>query len=108
MLDYLNKVVSAENLQSLVRYSTLVEKAEYENDVWKVSVVSNGQRSTEEFDALVVATGHYTVPYIPDIPGLSDLDANKRIEIRHSQDYRQPQEFTDKVHFKMGFLVVLY
>lgn len=98
VFDYLNNLVKSEDLQSFVRYSTLVEKVEFENDVWKVSVFSKGERYTEEFDALVVATGHYTVPYIPAIPGLAELDVNKRIEIQHARDYRQPQEFANKVY----------
>ncbi|KAJ5620675.1 hypothetical protein N7510_004659, partial [Penicillium lagena] len=37
------------------------------------SAGSHGEAACEDFDLLVVATGHFARPYIPDIPGLDQL-----------------------------------
>lgn len=99
VMNYLSELALQENLSSLIRYQTLVENVEYKNDVWKVTVnnAQDGDRYTEEFDAVVVATGHYAVPYVPDIPGLEELNKNRHIQILHSRDYRCPDEFKNKV-----------
>lgn len=97
VLKYLTDLAETENLLPLIRFSTLVEKAEFDQDGWKVSVKNGNTKYTEEFDAVVVATGHYSVPYIPDISGLSELNENKRIPVMHSRDYRLPDGFKDKV-----------
>lgn len=99
VMNYLSQLAKNENLLPLIRFSTLVEKAVFENDVWKVSVNQNGNKSyTEEFDAVVVASGHYSVPYIPDFPGLDKVAQKKHIQLLHSRDYRRPDIFKGKVH----------
>lgn len=54
----------------------------------------------ETFDALVVATGHYNVPWIPNIPGIVEFDSRFPGKILHSKHFRGPQEFEGKVCFK--------
>lgn len=97
VMSYLSQLAKDENLLPWIRFSTLVEKAVFENDVWKVSVKNDKETYTEEFDALVVATGHYAVPYVPEIPGLHELAQNKKVQLLHSRDYRRPEEFKGKV-----------
>lgn len=102
VMDYLSQLAYKENLLPLLKFHTLVENAEFENDVWKVSATDlrSGETWTEEFDAVVVATGHYAVPYVPDIPGLIELNENRRIKILHSRDYRVPDSFKGKVKYR--------
>ncbi|KAK4512729.1 uncharacterized protein ATC70_003435 [Mucor velutinosus] len=102
VMDYLSELAKNENLLPCIRFSTLVEKAVFENDVWKVSVKNDKEAYTAEFDALVVATGHYAVPYVPDIPGLETLALNKKIQLLHSRDYRRPEEFKGKTILVIG------
>lgn len=106
VMDYLRRLAQDENLLPWIRFSTLVKKAEFENDVWKVSVKNEKETYTEEFDALVVATGHYAVPYVPDIPGLDALALNKKVQLLHSRDYRRPEEFKGKVSYLPSFMHV--
>ncbi|KAI8073706.1 hypothetical protein BDF21DRAFT_465133 [Thamnidium elegans] len=102
VLKYLTNLTKAEKLLLLIRFSTLVEKVEFDHDQWKVSVKNGNNRYTQEFDAVVVATGHYAVPFIPDIPGLTELNENKRIPVMHSRDYRHPDGFKDKKILVIG------
>ncbi|OBZ83150.1 Thiol-specific monooxygenase, partial [Choanephora cucurbitarum] len=104
VMDYLSHVAEQENIVSLVRFRTLVENAEFIDEAWHISVLEleTDRRYTEKFDALVVATGHYAVPYIPGLPGLKQISENKSIELVHSREYRQPNEYKNKVVFVIG------
>ncbi|KAI9358699.1 hypothetical protein BD770DRAFT_386793 [Pilaira anomala] len=104
VLQYLTDLAKRENVLPWVRFSTLVEKAEFHHDDgWTLTVKQgNHPQSIEHFDAVVVATGHYAVPYVPDLPGLVELNQNKRISIMHSREYRVPDMFKDKKILVIG------
>ena len=42
----------------------------------------------EHFDAVVVAGGHYNVPYIPHIMGLADFERTRPGSVKHSKMFR--------------------
>lgn len=73
-------------------YDVTLRKFGFRKDyVWK-----------EHFDAVVVATGHYDVPYVPDIPGLQEfIDNPKNIAI-HSKAYRSREFFRGKKTVVVG------
>ncbi|KAM6461831.1 uncharacterized protein PHA67_009706 isoform 1-T3 [Liasis olivaceus] len=50
------------------------------------------QQVTEHFDAIMVCTGHYTVPFIPPIPGLDTFQGR----LLHSHSYRCPEPFANQ------------
>ncbi|KAF4449038.1 hypothetical protein F53441_7688 [Fusarium austroafricanum] len=54
------------------------------------------------FDAVVVATGHYNLPRIPDIPGLADWKAHFGDTIVHTKQYRRPEQFEGKTVLVVG------
>ncbi|KAH8663944.1 hypothetical protein BX600DRAFT_481319 [Xylariales sp. PMI_506] len=51
---------------------------------------------TETFDAVVVASGHYSVPYVPDIPGIREFDSAYPGALSHSKAYRSPAVFAGR------------
>lgn len=64
----------------------------------------------EGFDAVVVATGGYDTPHVPEIPGIIDWSKIKKpghnekdprvaetFSIYHSVHYRRPESYKDKV-----------
>lgn len=51
----------------------------------------------QTFDAVVVATGHYHAPYVPDLPGLTNWRNKWPKNVIHSKQYRVPEQFKDKV-----------
>ncbi|KAK6828547.1 hypothetical protein PG987_011888 [Apiospora arundinis] len=57
---------------------------------------------TWQFDAVVVASGHYHEPRVPDIPGLLDLKQRFPDRVLHSKWYRTPEIFRDKNVFIIG------
>lgn len=73
---------------------------------WEVETLDlkTGVSSTEEFDAVVVASGHYNDPFVPDIPGLVEFDKEHPGAILHSKFYRRPEQFQGKVRARPLYL----
>lgn len=57
-----------------------VEKIIKQGDIWKVDI--NG--ISHEYEAIVIANGHFDKPYVPEVDGLSDW---KQDDIIHSRDF---------------------
>jgi ACS family pantothenate transporter-like MFS transporter len=49
---------------------------------------------------VVVASGHYHSPRVPDIPGLKEWKKRWPSRVWHSKAYRRPDEFREKVSFR--------
>ncbi|CAO3632496.1 unnamed protein product [Mucor fragilis] len=92
---------SVENLEELPNQSgwrVLTKHAEYSKDTNQVEI----SWKEEVFDAVVVATGHYHAPYVPDLPGLSDWRNKWPENVIHSKQYRVPEQFKDKSVLLIG------
>lgn len=82
-------------------YNTRVESATKSFAGWNLRtlthLVEHGRSKFVEkswqFDHIVVATGHYTVPRVPDISGLRVLKDWFPQRITHSKRYRSPQTY---------------
>lgn len=55
-----------------------------------------------EFDAVIVASGHYHEPKIPEVPGLKEWKQQFPQAVNHSKLYRSPETFRDKTVFIVG------
>jgi len=89
-----------EDVQELVRYDTQVINAEPVSDApdskWKVRTrwLRTGKEDEHTFDAVIVANGHFIVPYIPDIPDIREWNERYPGAISHSKYYRRPEEYS--------------
>lgn len=65
-------------------------------DQWEVSVndLKTEKMTKAIYDAVVVANGHYTVPYIPPIKGLDTWAKMYPGVVQHSKSYRSPDAYT--------------
>ena len=104
---------SNDQPSDVTAYSTRVERAIKEGSHWKLTLrhlkhleESNSINATwwtEDFDAIVVATGPYDAPHVPDIDGLIEwskvkaADDPSRWSVYHSRVYRRPQRYEGKV-----------
>jgi cation diffusion facilitator CzcD-associated flavoprotein CzcO len=92
----------AEDVRSRIRFSTIVEQVRLNalngKDQWTVEAHSTvtGESTVEQFDAVVVASGHYSTTFIPDIKGIRDFHARHPGVISHSKAYRSPTPYTGK------------
>ncbi|KAJ7711256.1 hypothetical protein B0H16DRAFT_1629040 [Mycena metata] len=57
---------------------------------------------TEDFDAVVVATGTFNAPSIPTIPGLVEWRRKYPESISHSREYRYPEKFRNQTMLVIG------
>jgi len=56
----------------------------------------------EDFDAVVVATGRFNAPHVPDIPGLQAWADRFPDRVIHSRQYRRPQPYTNQTVLIVG------
>lgn len=56
----------------------------------------------EDFDALIIANGHYSVPYIPHVPGLEQYMEKFPEKVFHSKSYRSATSFANKKVLVIG------
>ncbi|KAJ7664682.1 hypothetical protein B0H17DRAFT_1211229 [Mycena rosella] len=57
---------------------------------------------TEDFDAVIVGTGTFNAPNIPDIPGLVEWTRQFPGSVLHSREYRYPEKFANKSLLVVG------
>lgn len=86
--------------EKLLELNTTVEKAEKIGGEWVLTLrketLGRNYWWREHFDALVVATGHYNVPWFPDIDGLVEYDSKFPGVILHSKHFRNAAKFRNK------------
>jgi cation diffusion facilitator CzcD-associated flavoprotein CzcO len=101
VLQYLKDY--AQEITPHISYQTQVlniEKSRSDrSQPWLVEVLDlkSNKVIKDEYDAVVVASGHYNDPFIPDIAGLIEFDKKYSGVISHSKFYRRPNDFKDKV-----------
>lgn len=104
---YIDDLLNRNGYQDLVEYNTTVERAvkNPESGKWELSLRRPSETRgldywwTESFDALVVGSGHYSVPFIPSIRGLKEFAQRYPGNIEHTKQYRGPERYRGKVLF---------
>lgn len=101
MRRYIKGLVERRGYEDLISYNTTVERAEKVKSEWKVTLRKEGRERdywwTESFDAVVVASGHYSVPYIPAIEGLEEFEKSRPGSVIHSKHFRGRDLYKGKV-----------
>ncbi|ODV96402.1 hypothetical protein PACTADRAFT_25347, partial [Pachysolen tannophilus NRRL Y-2460] len=96
-----------------VTYNTTVEKINKIGDSYELylrqetnTVNEDGEKFDvwwkENYDAIVIATGHYHIPKIPDIPGLKEVFNNYPEKIEHAKSYRNNEKYKSKTVIVVG------
>ncbi|KAF7555829.1 hypothetical protein G7Z17_g1938 [Cylindrodendrum hubeiense] len=97
---YIEQLVQRNGYEDLISYSTSVEHVEKVGAEWKVTLRKEGKEQdywwVEWFDAVVVASGHYWVPYIPAIEGLEQFEKSRPGSVLHSKHFRGRNLLKDK------------
>jgi cation diffusion facilitator CzcD-associated flavoprotein CzcO len=108
VLEYIEKY--GQDVKHLVKFETQVvdvgieESSTNENpitnqDCWKVKTrdLETMEEKEEIYDVVIVANGHFIVPYVPDIEGIKEWNDKYPGIISHSKYFRKPEEFEGKV-----------
>ena len=109
-LHYLQRY--AKPIRHLISFNTQVEdvrEADSSTDLgkrWQVKTSNlldpSGPRTTNIYDAIAVANGHYTVPLIPSYPGLEEWNTTHPKRIIHSKSYRMPEVYRNQKVLVIG------
>lgn len=90
----------------LLSLSTTVERVEKVGSEWILTLRKSGEVYNgtvqdywwqEKFDAVIVATGHYTVPFIPAIWGIDEAYKALPHKFEHSKFFRSADHYVGKV-----------
>lgn len=94
--DYIQGRVSKANIRQYIRFNTAVHDVFYDKASQTFTVTamdySEGQRTVETYDHVIVATGHFSTPNMPEYPGFEDFQGR----ILHAHDFRDASEFQGK------------
>ncbi|KAK9322441.1 hypothetical protein V1517DRAFT_323470 [Lipomyces orientalis] len=95
----------ARKFEHLISYNSNVLDVRKENGEWIVTYepgVPGSVPLKEAFDAVVVATGYFNVPYVPDVSGLHEYLYKYPGSIIHSKIYRTPEPYKNKTVLVVG------
>lgn len=92
LIQFRTQVVDVKFLETTEQDGLLEEK-------WNVITknILTEELTEEVFDAIVVASGHFYVPFVPDIEGIQEWHKAHPGSISHSKFYRTPDTYKDKV-----------
>ena len=102
--EWIEALFNRNGYRDFIEFSTTVELATKVGDEWVLTLRKETKGADEKdfwwqekFDAIVVATGHYNVPYIPEISGLVELNEKIPGLVQHIKQYRGPEHYRGKV-----------
>ncbi|KAJ5584836.1 uncharacterized protein N7459_004636 [Penicillium hispanicum] len=104
--DYIQDTSVKVGVDDVTIYGALVTRIYKDGSGWHVlwtsleedpntgSLIENQKSAI--FDAVVVASGHYHTPLVPDIPGLAEAKAKWPTKVTHSKSFRNSEGFEGK------------
>lgn len=94
--DYILGRAKKSGVRRHIQFDTAVRWVDHdaERGTFRLTIedLERGVSRDEEFDYVVVASGHFSVPNVPSYPGFEQFPGR----ILHSHDFRDSQEFTGK------------
>lgn len=88
------------NIFDKIRFNTEITQLKLnKNGTWSVNYKNQAKAESKVFDFVVVASGIYFDPYIPDIPGKAKFKG----EILHSSHYRTPESVIGRKVAVIGY-----
>jgi trimethylamine monooxygenase len=94
--DYIKGRVEKADVRKWVRFNTPVRMVTYSDATGKFTVTAHDRSSdvvySEEFDNVVVASGHFSTPNVPHFEGIEKFAGR----VMHSHDFRDALEFKGK------------
>ena len=91
LFDYIKGRVEKAGVRKWVQFNTIVRDVRKVGDQFEVTTrkEETDSESTEIFDHVVVASGHFSVPNVPEYPGFDTFNGR----ILHAHDFRDAREF---------------
>lgn len=94
--DYIKGRIERSGIRPYIRFCTPARGVSYSHQTEKFSVTAkdllSDSVSTEDFDYVIVASGHFSTPNVPEFPGISAFPGR----VMHAHDFRSADEFAGK------------
>ena len=96
LFDYIEGRVKKAAVRDSIRFRSTVRRVDYDDATGQFTVTAHDlpsdSESSERFDHVVVATGHFSTPNVPHFDGLDRFNGR----VMHAHDFRDAVEFKDK------------
>ncbi|KAI1625639.1 FAD dependent oxidoreductase [Exophiala viscosa] len=108
LAEYIQETAVKTGVHEQTLYNTEVRQVSKDGNVWRIQTSTWDPIKRESalnpwlFDAVVVASGHYHAPRVPDIPGLAEWKRAYPSRIQHSKRYRNPEGFDNQTVLIIG------
>ncbi|GEQ69301.1 hypothetical protein JCM33374_g2972 [Metschnikowia sp. JCM 33374] len=92
--QYISRYIGRHEHNNKLRIATITFRQRLDDgtDLW----------AQEDFDSLVVATGHYHIPFIPEVPGAKDVQNHYPKVFEHAKFFTNGQKYKDKTVVVVG------
>ncbi len=94
--DYIMGRINKQDIRKYIRFECPVRWVTFDEEtkLFTVTVMNHktGEQETNEFDYVVVATGHFSTPNMPYFEGLEEFPGR----VMHAHDFRDALEFKGK------------
>lgn len=96
LFDYIQGRAKKHNVARHIAFGTAVRWVEQEPETGQFLVTveerATQKQSTQRFDHVIVANGHFSIPNVPDFPGFERFPGR----ILHAHDFRDAVEFENQ------------
>ena len=93
LFDYIEGRVKKARVRDWIRFSTAVKDVSYDEKTAKFTVtvkdLPKDRSYSEDFDHVIVASGHFSTPNVPHFPGFESFNGR----VLHAHDFRDAREF---------------
>ncbi|HSL36151.1 MAG TPA: NAD(P)/FAD-dependent oxidoreductase, partial [Arthrobacter sp.] len=90
LFDYIKGRVEKSDVRKYVRFNTVARWVSYDEQAQEFTVtVEDLATETHVFDKLVVSTGHFSFPHVPEFEGIGNFPG----EVLHAHDFRGAERF---------------
>lgn len=102
LFDYIEGRVKKAGVRDWIRFSTTARMVKYNEAVGNFTLTAhdlkNDRMYDEDFDHVIVASGHFSVPNVPEYPGFDSFNGR----VLHAHDFRDAREFAGKDLLLLG------
>lgn len=102
LMDYIEGRVKKAGVRDKIRFSHFVRDVRYDETSGMFSVTTRDNvkncEQTEEFDHVIIASGHFSTPNVPEYEGFDTFQGR----ICHAHDFRDALEYKDKDILLLG------
>ncbi|MXY40462.1 MAG: NAD(P)/FAD-dependent oxidoreductase [Rhodospirillaceae bacterium] len=96
LFDYITGRAKQSDVRDWIRFRTPVRRVDHDAASGRFTVTAHNlatdEEYSEEFDNVIVATGHFSTPNVPHFDGLDRFNGR----VMHAHDFRDAVEFVDR------------